>query len=92
MANTSRRYRCIVTTCDFDKPSSVGTSLFPTSNLEIREKWASAAGLQLKDVRPSFRFCHRHFDPQVDFHPSGKLRYDAVPSKFLVSSLQPTLG
>ena len=85
---TTKRYRCIVATCDFDKPTSVGTSVFPTSNLDIREKWARAAGLTLQDVKPSFRFCHRHFDPQLDFHQtSKKLRYDAVPSKFLVSSI-----
>ena len=86
--NYSRRYVCIVKTCDFDKPTSVGTSVFPTSNKDIREKWAIAAGLTLQDVKPTFRFCHRHFDPQLDFYPvSKKLRPEAVPSKFLVSSI-----
>ena len=87
----SRKYRCIIPHCGFvSEGSAAGTHLFPTSRLDVREKWANAAQLSLQDVKSSHRICRNHFDPVLDYHPTSKnLLPSAVPSKLLVSSLQP---
>ena len=65
--------------------------MVPFNNKEVLGTWANAMEIALIDVKPSFRLCHRHFDLENDFiYKDGKkirIRPDAEPTKFLVSSI-----
>ena len=91
-----RDYTCKIPSCKKKVPFTE-TSLVPFNNPEILAIWANAMKIAITDVKPSFRLCHQHFDPDTDFikdQNGKKVRISpiATPTKFLVSSIQPTLG
>ena len=89
----SRKIRCIVPHCDYHDVLS-GTHRFP-EDLKFRQLWSQATGFPLQNVKTSSRVCHRHFDENLHYthgtkfngEPFKRTNSDAVPTKFLVSSI-----
>ena len=83
-----KKHFCKVPNCDFWSYSMVGTSFLRTSDSVAMKERADAVGLAVDDILPYFRICHKHFEDS-DFIIGDnfkRLKQDAVPSKFLVSS------
>ena len=83
-----KTFSCIVPQCDTRSTSSIGFSLFKTTNSDAMKKRADACQMLVEDVKVTHRICHKHFS-DTDFiigENFKRLKLDAVPSKFLVSS------
>ena len=84
-----KKHFCKVPNCDFWSFSMVGTSFLRTSDSAAMKSRADAVGMLVDDILPSHRICHKHFDDSDFIYGDNnfkRLRLDAVPSKFLVSS------
>ena len=84
-----KTFACKVPKCDYRSTSSIGLSLLQTTNPVAMKSRAEAVGLLVEDVKVTHRICHKHFLDSDFFYGDNnfkKLRPDAEPSKFLVSS------
>ena len=84
-----KTFACKVPKCDYRSTSSIGLSLLQTTNPVAMKSRADAVGLLVEDVKVTHRICHKHFLDSDFFYGDNnfkKLRPDAEPSKFLVSS------
>ena len=85
-----RKIRCLIPKCDFVPSTSViGTSFLHTSDSVAMKDRAAAVGMLVEDIKDTHRICHKHFvdsDFIIGDNNFKRLRSEAVPTKFLVSS------